>query len=126
MKSFWLTIAILFSSFTAIAANDPTRPGWQDNAQNGSRHEAPDKGALMPENEPLSGVLYSKQRQVVLLNKRFYRVGDWIGRQKLIRIAPDRIWLQTPATDGSAAREIAIHFPRVATIQKSTKVNAND
>ena len=117
MKQFAIIFLLSGVVLAAEPLRDPTRPAWTEPVASESADNA--KPKIEPAAE-LAGILYSPQRQVVMFNQRYYRVGDRIGQQTLQRIERDRIWLRH---DG---RDISMQLPIISGKQKTQKVERND
>lgn len=104
----FVLLASLFGPSINAEQADPTRPAWV----------APLAGTATPSattpapSPAVAGILYSKQRQVVMLNNRFYRVGDRVGQHLIIRIEPDSVDLK------HAEQLLTLKLPRVVSIQQ--------
>jgi hypothetical protein len=107
----------------ANRALDPTRPAWIEPIATVSDkiNEVKKSPALS-----VSGILYASDRKLVMLNNRYYRVGEFIGQQRITRIERDRIWLSSTNQSGQSSHELVLILPRVSQIQKSKKAAAHE
>ncbi len=93
----------------AASLRDPTRPGWSTPTAVNTAQDTEKKLATV-NHTAISGILFSPQRQLVLFNNRYYRVGDRLGEHLIKRIEPDRIHLV------QGEHTLLIQLPRVTSI----------